>query len=129
MIWGVHVVGDPLPLLIGTPLLVGCQVLLGLFIGTRTNTVTSAIQAAGSINSLLAVLLSGFLYPVFAMPLFFQLPSYVVPTRHFINISRDAFVRGAGWPGVWTELLALTLIAVILAVGTWLPLRRMQMAD
>jgi ABC-2 type transport system permease protein len=128
-VWGVHFAGDPLPLLIGTPLLICCQVLLGLFIGARTNTVTSAIQAAGSINSLLSVLLSGFMYPVFAMPAFFQWLSFIIPTRHFINITRDAFVRGAGWTGVWTEVLALAGIAAFLAVAAWLPMRRMQMTD
>jgi ABC-2 type transport system permease protein len=129
VVWGVRFAGDPLPLLIGTPLLVCCQVLLGLFIGARTNTVTSAIQASGSINSLLSVLLSGFMYPVFAMPAFFQWLSFIIPTRHFINITRDAFVRGAGWPGVWTEVLALACIAAVLAVAAWLPMRRMQVAD
>ena len=128
-VWGVRFAGDPLPLLIGTPLLVCCQVLLGLLIGARTNTVTSAIQASGSVNSLVSVLLSGFLYPVTSMPLVFQWLSYIVPARHYINITRDAFVRGAGWPGVWTEVLALAIIASVLAVGTWLSMRRMQMAD
>jgi ABC-2 type transport system permease protein len=128
-VWGVRFAGDPLPLLVGTPLLVCCQVLLGLFIGARTNTVTSAIQASGSVNSLVSVLLSGFLYPVSGMPLVFQWFSFAVPARHYINITRDAFVRGAGWPGVVTEVLALAVIASLLAVGAWLPLRRMQMAD
>ena len=127
--WGVRFAGDPLPLLIGTPLLIGSQVLLGLFIGSRTNTVTSAIQASGSINSLISVLLSGFLYPVSGMPAIFQWISYVVPTRHYLNISRDAFVRGAGWPGVWIELVALAATALVLAVATWLPMRRMQMTS
>lgn len=129
VVWGVRFAGDPLPLLIGTPLLVCCQVLLGLLIGARTNTVTSAIQASGSVNSLISVLLSGFMYPVASMPPFFQWLSYLVPARHFINIARDAFVRGAGWPGVWTEVLSLALLAAALAVGAWLPMRRMQMPD
>jgi hypothetical protein len=30
---------------------------------------------------------------------------------------------------VWIEVLALVLIATVLAVGAWLPMRRMQMAD
>ena len=128
-VWGVRFAGDPLPLLIGTPLLVCCQVLLGLLIGAATNTVTSAIQASGTVNSLLAVLLSGFMYPVFAMPLFFQWLSSIVPARHYINIARDAFVRGAGWPSVWSELALLSLTALVLAVGAWLPMRRMQMTD
>jgi ABC-2 type transport system permease protein len=128
-VWGIRFAGDPLPLLIGTPLLIFCQVLLGLFIGARTNTVTSAIQASGSVNSLLGVLLSGFMYPVFAMPLFFQWLSFLIPARHFINITRDAFVRGAGWPGVWTEILALACIGAGLAVAAWLTMRRMQLAD
>jgi ABC-2 type transport system permease protein len=63
------------------------------------------------------------------MPLLFQWISYVVPARHYINVSRDAFVRGSGWPAVWIEVLALVLIATVLAVGAWLPMRRMQMAD
>jgi ABC-2 type transport system permease protein len=63
------------------------------------------------------------------MPLFFQWLSFLIPARHFINITRDAFVRGAGWPGVWTEVFALACIAAVLAVGAWLPMRRMQMAD
>lgn len=128
-VWGVRFAGDPLPLLIGTPVLICCQVLLGLLIGAATNTVTSAIQASGSLNSLLSVLLSGFMYPVFGMPAVFQWLSFLIPTRHFINITRDAFVRGAGWPGVWTEVLTLACIAAVLAVGVWLPMRRMQMTD
>jgi len=127
-VWGVRFAGDPLPLLIATPLMVCCQVLLGLLIGSRTNTVTSAIQAAGSVNSLVSFLLSGFLYPVSSMPLAFQWISFFVPARHYINISRDAFVRGSGWSGVWSEVAALALIASILAVGAWLPMRRMQLA-
>jgi ABC-2 type transport system permease protein len=127
--WGVRFAGDPVPLLIGTPLLIGAQVLLGLFIGSRTNTVTSAIQAAGSINSLISVLLSGFLYPVSGMPAIFQWIAYVVPTRYYLNITRDAFVRGAGWPGVWLELIALAIIVAVLAAATWLPMRRMQIAS
>ncbi|MGP6156916.1 MAG: ABC transporter permease [Vulcanimicrobiaceae bacterium] len=127
-VWGLHFAGDPLPILIGTPLMVCCQVLLGLLIGAGTNTVTSAIQAAGSMNSLISFLLSGFLYPVATMPLVFQWLSYIVPARHYINISRDAFVRGAGWPGVGSEILALALIASILAVGAWMRMRPMQLA-
>ena len=127
-VWGLHFAGDPIPLLIGTPLMICCQVLLGLLIGAVTTTVTSAIQAAGSINSLISFLLSGFLYPVSTMPLVFQWLSYVVPARHYINISRDAFVRGAGWPGVASEELALALIAAVLAVGLWRRMRPMQLA-
>lgn len=127
-IWGIGFAGDPGPFLVGTPLVICCQVLLGLFIGAGTNTVTSAIQAAGSVNSLVSTLLSGYLYPVFTMPVIFQWISMLVPARHYINITRDAFVRGAGWPGVWSEPAALALIAAVLAFATWLRLRPMQLA-
>jgi ABC-2 type transport system permease protein len=127
-VWGVHFAGDPVPLLIATPLMICAQVLVGLLIGSQMNTVTSAIQAAGSVNSLVSFLLSGFLYPVSAMPLAFEWISFFVPARHYINISRDAFVRGAGWPGVSSEVSALAVIALILAIGAWAPMRRMQLA-
>lgn len=127
--WGIHFAGDPTPFLIGTPLLVACHVLLGMLMGAVTNTVTSAIQAAGSINSLASILLSGYLYPIFTMPPIFQWLSFVVPARHFITLCRDAFVRGSGWPGTWGEPLALAAIAAVLALATWARLRRMQLAS
>lgn len=127
-IWGLRIVGDPLPLLIGTPLLVCAQVLFGLLIGAATNTVTSAIQAAGSVNSLMSLTLSGYLYPIFTMPPILQWLSLAVPARHYINLSRDAFVRGSGWSGVWSEPLALAVIAAVLGVAAWARMRRMQVA-
>jgi ABC-2 type transport system permease protein len=128
-VWGVRFAGDPLPLVAATSLMVCCQVLLGLSIGACTNTVTSAIQASGSINALVAVLLSGFLYPVSNMPPLFRSISRIVPASYYIDVTRDAFVRGAGWQGTWSAVLALASIAAVLSVGAWLPLRRMQLTN
>jgi hypothetical protein len=95
--------------LIGTPLLVCCQVLLG-----------SAHRRPDEHRDLgdpslrkrqfarLGFCLSGFLVSgVLHAASSFQWLSFFVPARHYINITRDAFVRGAGWPGVWSEVLAL----------------------
>jgi ABC-2 type transport system permease protein len=57
------------------------------------------------------------------MPAVLQWISYVVPARHFIVMTRDAFVRGAGLGAIATEPLALVLHLAI----AWLRLRRMQL--
>ena len=34
----------------------------------------------------------------------------VVPARYYIEVTRDAFVRGGGWPAVWHAPVALALL-------------------
>jgi ABC-2 type transport system permease protein len=126
-IWHLSPVGDPTPLLVSTPLLVCCQVLFGLLVGAVTSSITSAIQIAGSVNSLLSITLSGYLYPISAMPAAFHWIVRAVPNYYYVAVSRDAFVRGGGWPSVWGAPVALALIAALLATATWLRLRRMQL--
>ena len=55
--------------------------------------------------------------------------AYFVPARYFIEIARDAFVRGGGWSAVWTAHVALTLLGVMYLVIAWRKMRQMQLAD
>jgi ABC-2 type transport system permease protein len=54
--------------------------------------------------------LSGFIYPLSNIPFPLSLVPNIIPARYYITITRDAFVRGTGWPGVWW---AVGMIAVI----------------
>jgi ABC-2 type transport system permease protein len=127
-IWGLHVVGDPLPLLIATPIYLCDSVLFGLMVGAATTSIGSAIEGVGAVNALFSILLSGFLYPISTMPWILQQLSYLVPARHYIALTRDAFVRGAGWSNVAPEPLALALLGLVFFTVAWLRLRRMQFA-
>jgi ABC-2 type transport system permease protein len=78
---------------------------------------------------LTALLLSGFIYPLSNIPFPLSLISNVVPTRYFIPIIRDGFVRGTGWLGVWPCILMLILLSLFLFNVARRNLSRMQLPD
>jgi ABC-2 type transport system permease protein len=129
IIFNVYPIGDPTPLLISTPLYVMVSVLFGLCLGTYASSQTTAVQATSSIGFFPCLLLSGFVYPISNIPFPLSLFSIIVPAKYFIELTRDAFVRGTGWPAVWhVPLILLTFCLVLLALS-WLALRRMQVKE
>jgi ABC-2 type transport system permease protein len=113
LIWNVIPTGDPTPLLVCTPLYCFTVVALGIAVGSRTTTQSAAVQAVATVSNLPSVLLTGFLYPISNIPWPLSLLSYVIPARYFIDVSRDAFVRGSGWDGVAAAPFALALLALV----------------
>jgi ABC-2 type transport system permease protein len=122
-------VGDPSPLLVATPLYVLTSVLFGLCLGTHSSSQTVAVQATSTLGFFPCLLLSGFVYPVSNIPFPLSLFSVIVPASYFIELTRDAFVRGTGWPAVWAVPLILLGFSCILLAGSWLGVRRMQVKD
>lgn len=106
--------GDPTPLLVGTLAYLASAVAFGLLLGVRSASQNAAVQGVSLIGFLTALLLSGFIYPVSNIPFPLSLVSAIVPARYFILISRDAFVRGIGWPGVALAVLVVLLSGVLL---------------
>lgn len=129
LIFGLRFAGDPTPFLIGTPIFIAASTLFGLLIGTRVPNVTTAVQAVATVGFLTALLLSGFIYPLSNIPFPLSLISNIIPTRYFIPIIRDAFVRGTGWLGVWLDLIMLVVLALLLFNGARRNLSRMQLPD
>jgi ABC-2 type transport system permease protein len=58
------------------------------------------------------MLLSGFMFPVSSMPPVFQWLTYANPMRHYLEIVRGIFLKGAGLGALWTQFLALLLMGV-----------------
>jgi len=129
LLFGVSPIGDPTPLLLAVPIYVMTSVLFGLFLGTYANSQTVAVQATSTAGFFPCLLLSGFVYPISNIPFPLSLFSLAVPARYFIELTRDAYVRGAGWPAVWHDPLVLLLFVFLLLAGSWLGLRRMQLKD
>ena len=100
LIFQVSFAGDPSPLLLGMPIFVGVAVMFGTLLGVRTNNQNAAVQGVSLVGFLTAFLLSGFIYPLSNIPFPLALIANVVPARYYIDLTRDAFVRGAGWSGV-----------------------------
>lgn len=128
MIWQLSFAGDPTPLFIGTLVFVADSVLFGLLIGVRTSEQNSAVQAVALIGFLTALLLSGFIYPLSNIPFPLSLISNIVPARYFVEISRDAYVRGTGWSGIWFSMLMLIILGSLIFRAAHAGLKRMQLS-
>jgi ABC-2 type transport system permease protein len=114
LIFGLRFAGDPVPLLVGTTLYLGAAVLFGLLLGVRSASQNAAVQGVSLIGFLSALQLSGFIYPLSNIPFPLSLVSVLIPARYFIVVSRDAFVRGTGWPGVGADVLMILVLGLVL---------------
>jgi ABC-2 type transport system permease protein len=126
LVFQLEFAGDPTPFLLGTPLYLFASVMFGLFIGVRVNEQNAAVQAVALVGFLTALLLSGFIYPLSNIPFPLSLISNLVPARYYIVITRDAFVRGTGWAGVWWAPLMIFLIGMLFFTAARKILSRMQ---
>jgi ABC-2 type transport system permease protein len=129
VLFGVRFVGDPSPLLVGTPVFLLAGVQLGLLIGIFTTTQSAAVQAIGTIKVLTAFLLAGFLFPLNSVPFPFSIAAYLVPVRYYIELCRDVFVRGSGWFGTWSLILAMLILGLAEFGLAWWGMRRMQVSS
>ena len=105
--------GNPLVMLLAALLFILAGLAVGLVISTVSNTQQEAFLAM-FLFLLPAIILSGFLYPVDTMPRFFQLLTLANPLRHFIEMVRAIFLKGAGLTELWSQFLVLGAMAVAL---------------
>jgi ABC-2 type transport system permease protein len=86
-----------------------------LGMGTLVSTVAKTyIQAVQLIQLFLmpSMLLSGFIFPVAAMPPFLQALSYLVPLTYFLTIVRGIIIKGVGIDYLWGQILLLTILGL-----------------
>lgn len=127
LVFQVGLVGNPITLLLGTLLFLTDSVLFGLLLGVRTSNQNAAVQGVALVGFITSLLLSGFIYPLNNIPFPLSLVTNVVPARYYIDITRDAFVRGRGWAGVWFDLVMLTLMGLVFFNVSRRVLSRMQL--
>jgi ABC-2 type transport system permease protein len=84
---------------------------IGLLISTIARTQFEAMLLAFLIQ-LPAIFLSGFFFPLAAMPPFLQALSYLVPLRYFLIIVRSIVIKGVGLAAVLPEVIALAIFGV-----------------
>src|SRR5579863_534395 len=90
---------------------------LGLVISSKARTQAEAFQLAmGTI--LPSVFLSGYIFLIESMPVFFQGISRLIPATYYIQILRGIILRGAGLAELWTQaaiLIVMGCAAILLA--------------
>jgi ABC-2 type transport system permease protein len=127
VMFGLNFTGDPTPFLVGTLVFLFCNVAFGVMIGAAIRQQAAAIQAVATVCFLMSFLLSGFIFPISNIPAGIRWVAYIVPARYFIEITRDAFVRGGGWMAVWHGHLALAALGMVYLFVAWRKMRRMQL--
>lgn len=127
LFFGLRFVGDPTPIILSSILYIACGVFWGIFLGCNTKVQSAAIQAVAFTAFLLSLQLSGFIYPIANIPIGIRWVSNIIPARYYIELTRDAYVRGVGWLGVWFQVLALTLLTSLFFFLAWRKLQKMQL--
>jgi ABC-2 type transport system permease protein len=123
---GILVVGALLfrvPIVGSVPLLLALAALflatalgIGLLISTVAHTQQEAMVTA--IFYLLPnIFLSGFFFPLAAMPEILQWISLAFPLRYFLIIVRGVVLKGVGVEALWPEVIALIIFATLVTVA------------
>jgi ABC-2 type transport system permease protein len=86
---------------------------IGLFASTIANTQQEAFITV-MVTMLPTIFLSGFFFPIEAMPVFLQYVSLIVPLRYFLVIIRALLLKGVGASALQPQIIALTLFAVLI---------------
>ena len=105
--------GSFLLLLVGSVLYLVSGLGLGLLISTISRTQQEAFMASFLVF-MPTILLSGFMFPVSSMPPLFQTITLINPMRHYLEIVRGVFLKGAPFEAMWLQFLALFLIGALL---------------
>jgi len=96
-------------------LLSGLFLISGLGIGLLASTIANTQQEAMLaifMTLLPSVFLSGFFFPIEAMPKILQWISYVIPIRYYLVIIRSLLIKGVGASSLQNEIFALLIFAI-----------------
>jgi ABC-2 type transport system permease protein len=115
--------GSFLAFLIAVTLFILANLMLGYLISTVARTQMQAMQMTFFIF-LPSILLSGFMFPFRAMPMWAQMIGECLPITHFLRIVREIVLKGAGFGDIVGDLWPLTLILLVLGTLALLRFRR-----
>jgi ABC-2 type transport system permease protein len=88
----------------------------GLLISVAARNQQVAMQISMMSGMLPAMLLSGFIYPIESMPLFFRVLTILLPPRWFIVIVRGLFLKGMSLAELAVPFTVLSIMSVGLTV-------------
>ena len=96
---------------------------IGLLISTIANTQQEAFLLT-FLTLLPSVFLSGFIYPIAAMPAFLQAVSRLIPLTYFLVVVRGIVIKGVGFSSLLPQVFALTIFGTVLIVLASLRFRK-----
>jgi ABC-2 type transport system permease protein len=90
---------------------------LGFLISVGAENQFIATQIALLGTFLPSFLLSGFVYPIYNMPTWLQWITFIVPARHYIQILRGVYLKGAGWEAIAFPAVVLVIFGIAITVA------------
>lgn len=108
--------GSLLVLSLGCILFLVTYLAQGILISVLTRSQQVAMQIAIMSGLLPAQLLSGFIFPIESMPIFFQYFTMILPARWFMTIARQSYLRGSTFGELGIPFLALSILCTIMIV-------------
>jgi ABC-2 type transport system permease protein len=111
--FGVPIRGSLLLLLAIASLFLISTLAIGLLVSTMANTQYEAFQLS-FLTLLPAVFLSGFIYPVAAIPAVLQGVSGIIPLTYFLVVVRGIVIKGVGMRLLLPQIIALMIFGVTL---------------
>jgi len=121
--FGVPVRGDLGLILLLSGLFILSSLGIGLFASTIAKTQQEAVLTV-VMTMLPNVFLSGFFFPIDAMPKFLQVISYLIPLRYYLVIIRALLLKGVGAAALENEIIALSVFAVVIMGAAALRFRK-----
>ena len=106
--------GSPIAFTAGTTLFIFANLMLGYLISTVARTQMQAMQTAFFVF-LPSILMSGFMFPFKAMPMWAQWIGEALPITHFLRIVREVVLKEARLADIVNDLGPLALITLVLA--------------
>ena len=104
--------------------------LSGLGLGILVSSISSSqkqTQQIVMVVMLLGVILSGFIFPRYAMPKWIQVVGLLFPLTYFLGIARGVINKGIGWSVLRPSVLAIALyVLVVLSVAVVSFRRRLE---
>jgi ABC-2 type transport system permease protein len=111
--FGVPIRGSLLLIIVSSGVFLMSSLGIGLLASTVANTQQEAMMTVMMYN-LPSIFLSGFFFPVEAMPKFLQLVSYAIPLRYYLVVIRSLLLKGVGFEAIQSEIIALTIFGVVI---------------
>lgn len=127
MFFDVSLAGDPTPFIVATLLYAFCVASFGTMVGAAIPNQAAAMQAVMFGGFLLVFMLSGLMFPLANIPDGLRWISNFVWARYYIEIVRDVFLQGAGWPATWYKVLAIGGIGSLFFTMAWRRMRPMRL--
>jgi ABC-2 type transport system permease protein len=115
--------GSPFAFFVAVSLFIFANLMLGYLISTIARTQMQAMQMTFFVF-LPSILLSGFMFPFKAMPLWAQAIGECLPITHFLRIVREVVLKGASFADILDDVGPLLLIVFALASVALLRFRR-----